>query len=434
MKAKVDAEKEQSKTDAMGSQWPPSLQKFVEKAFKECNGAYEREAMQKALKQIIENATTNKRLWLTNWDIQPLPRVANSSGSGKSSRHEEKEYNLKSKKMKKRNHSSMMPEENAAEQKARDKRHKRFMDKERGYVPSSGQVAAGGADDEIKFISSEAIVGTCMTMEKMYIRLQSMPDPTTVRPERVLVKWADSLKKQYHNDQADWDWISDQYKAIRQDLFIQHIRNENTVRIYEMNARLALLEDDYGEFHKIESYLADLQIETGIMDYRTEFLAYRLFYWSMNGTTVEIIKMLRNFTSEQKVHPNVKHAVKACEAYELSDYHTFFHLYSKTPNLGRALLKQIRDRLRNRALRVILKSYKPSVPVAFLRTSLGFKPALADRMQDDEQSEKPEDDDDDEEEEWQLFTEEIRMVTCEGDPTLVDAKLSLEALAQADRE
>lgn len=33
-----------------------------------------------------------------------------------------------------------------------------------------------------------------MVMEKMFIRLQSMPDPTTVRPEKVLVKWAERLQ------------------------------------------------------------------------------------------------------------------------------------------------------------------------------------------------------------------------------------------------
>ena len=234
-------------------------QSFVQKCFSACENEYERTCMASALKSIVQNAEKNNRLWVTDWDAQPIPRVANASGKTKGS--QEKKSESHAQKFKKKKRGGVMADiENEAEKEAREKRHRRFIDRERGYVPTGG--GAHGTDDDIKFMSSEAIVGTCMEMEKQYIRLQSMPDPSTVRPERVLVKWAERLKVKYDTDEADWEWISDQFKAIRQDMVIQHIRNANSVLVYESNGRLAMQEHDFGEFYKIQSYLMGLYADT----------------------------------------------------------------------------------------------------------------------------------------------------------------------------
>ncbi len=68
---------------------------------------------------------------------------------------------------------------------------------ERGNTGSSNAGMNNDLDGETKFMSSEAVVGTCMEMEKMYIRLQSMPDPATVRRRAyadVLSNWAINLR------------------------------------------------------------------------------------------------------------------------------------------------------------------------------------------------------------------------------------------------
>jgi hypothetical protein len=69
-----------------------------------------------------------------------------------------------------------------------------------------------------------------------------MPDPARVWAERVLVPWAERLQVKYDTDEADWEWISNQFKAIRQDMVIQHIRSTNAITAYETNTRLALEE------------------------------------------------------------------------------------------------------------------------------------------------------------------------------------------------
>jgi len=40
-----------------------------------------------------------------------------------------------------------------------------------------------GGDEDQKFISSEAVVGTCMDMDKTYLRLQVHSKPETMHPE-----------------------------------------------------------------------------------------------------------------------------------------------------------------------------------------------------------------------------------------------------------
>jgi hypothetical protein len=245
---------------------------------------------------------------------------------------------------------------------------------ERGYTAAAGGGGNADLDGETKFMSSEAVVGTCMEMEKMYIRLQSMPDPATVRPERVLAKWAERLQVKYETDEADWEWISDQFKAIRQDMVIQHIRSPSAVTAYETNGRLALQEQDWPEFHKIQSFLMGLYKDNA--DARAnepEFMAYRLFYWMLMHNTVDLTKDIRNMEPALKKHPSIVHAVRLQQAAELCDYVAFFRLYSETPNMGKCIVDTLRDRIRTRALRVLLRSYKPSIPVDFVQGQLGFK-------------------------------------------------------------
>lgn len=38
----------------------------------------------------------------------------------------------------------------------------------------------------------------------------------------------------------DWNYLSSQLKSIRQDLMVQSLRNDFTLKVYEENARLAL--------------------------------------------------------------------------------------------------------------------------------------------------------------------------------------------------
>ncbi|KAK4480465.1 hypothetical protein RD792_013538 [Penstemon davidsonii] len=91
------------------------------------------------------------------------------------------------------------------------------------------------------------VKGTCQEIEKRYLRLTSAPDPATVRPEEVLEK----ALLMVQNSQKNYLFKCDQLKSIRQDLTVQHIRNELTVKVYETHARLAIEVGDLSECNQI---------------------------------------------------------------------------------------------------------------------------------------------------------------------------------------
>lgn len=84
------------------------------------------------------------------------------------------------------------------------------------------------------------IIGTCTDLEKPYLRLTSAPDPGTVRPAAVLTRTLAHLLRKYKAKKVGYTWICDQMKSLRQDLTVQRVKSEFTVKVYETHARIAL--------------------------------------------------------------------------------------------------------------------------------------------------------------------------------------------------
>jgi hypothetical protein len=74
-------------------------------------------------------------------------------------------------------------------------------------------------------LDSLKIVGTCQKLEKDYLRLTSAPHPNVVRPEAVLRKTIQLIKKKWAAEEVDYVYMCSQLKSIRQDLTVQHIQN-----------------------------------------------------------------------------------------------------------------------------------------------------------------------------------------------------------------
>lgn len=64
------------------------------------------------------------------------------------------------------------------------------------------------------------IRGTCQVVEKVYYRLTSAPDPADVRPEPVLKQALKMLKSKWEERKAEYKYIDDQFRSVRQDLTI----------------------------------------------------------------------------------------------------------------------------------------------------------------------------------------------------------------------
>lgn len=232
-----------------------------------------------------------------------------------------------------------------------DSRKKRFEDsKSRDILPV--QPAPAKADT---VMDDGPVVGQCQDLEKKYFRLTAAPNPLLVRPLQVLEKTLEFLKKKWRKD-GNYSYICDQFKSLRQDLTVQHIKNEFTVNVYEIHARIALEKGDLGEYNQCQTQLRALYSQH-LGGHPTEFKAYRILYFIHTCNRTDMNDMLADLTTAEKKDVAVKHALDARSALALGNFHKFFQLYLGTPNMGAYLMDMFVGRERLAALSNICLSY-----------------------------------------------------------------------------
>lgn len=214
------------------------------------------------------------------------------------------------------------------------------------------------------------VVGTCQTLEKNYFRLTAPPKPETVRPLPVLEKTLELLKNKWRKDN-NYSYICDQFKSLRQDLTVQHVKNEFTVSVYELHARIALEKMDLGEYNQCQTQLRALYKQK-LGGHAAEFLAYRILYFIYTCNRTDMNDVLSDLTQADREEPAVKHALDVRSALASGNYHRFFQLYLDTPHMGGYLMDMFVGRERLAALASLCRAYKPDVKVRFLTEELGF--------------------------------------------------------------
>ncbi|KAK5118460.1 hypothetical protein LTR62_002974 [Meristemomyces frigidus] len=220
------------------------------------------------------------------------------------------------------------------------------------------------------------IVGTCEKIEKSYFRLTAPPLPDTVRPYPVLEK-ALTLVRNKWKQEHNYRYACDQLKSIRQDLTVQRIQNELTVKAYESHARIALEMKDLGEYNQCQTKLRDLyKLDLG--GNPGEFIAYRILYIIYTCNRTDMNNMLADLTTADKQQHNVKHALQTRSALASGNYHRFFRLYQNAPQMGPYLLDMVLQRERLAAMAAICRIYKPDVALTFLAKELAFNTDVED--------------------------------------------------------
>ncbi|KAK0641709.1 GANP domain-containing protein [Cercophora newfieldiana] len=387
--------------------WPDSVRNYVQRSFLPDNldETVSRQDMEAKLKETITSANDGGYMYTINWETMPLPQEmiraernrtqtvqqpppippvvpsfssppAATSKKRKSSdltdtdlaggpwrnnnnRLEDRVTFTADKRLATNETPKAMSKFQKQQQKNLEKRQKRFhgdytTHREPSPPPSDGPV-----------------VGTSQVLEKRYLRLTAPPVPSQVRPESILRQTLELLKQKWRNEQ-NYTYICDQFKSMRQDLTVQNIRNEFTVEVYEIHARIALEKGDLSEYNQCQTQLKALY-QRGIKGKSLEFKAYRILYFIHTANRSALNDVLADLTTAEKAERPIKHALDVRSALALGNYHRFFRLYNDTPNMGAYLLDMFVGRERLAALCNVCKAYKPDVPLRFITEELYFE-------------------------------------------------------------
>jgi hypothetical protein len=225
-----------------------------------------------------------------------------------------------------------------------DKRRRRFQ---LGNGNGNHNMPPWGTKDEDE-TSTAPVVGTNLALEKSYFRLTAAPKPETVRPLHVLEKTLAMLRQKWKAEK-NYNYVCKQFKSLRQDLTVQHIKNAFTVKVYEIHARISLEKGDLGEYNQCQTQLKALYAQ-GLEGKPEEFKAYRILYIVYTCNKSDMNDMLAELTLADKSHPWIKHALDVRSALALGNYHKFFKLYLAAENMGSYLMDMFIERERLNAL------------------------------------------------------------------------------------
>lgn len=373
-------------TPAMQQQTPPatdalpqSLTRFVEVCHERASDlkfdSKKTAEMQLQLKTMIEKANNIGKLWEDDWDKQELP-IFNNVASFELNcnlpkpkiQNQPLRFNIKDQSLKHRVGVLKRRQFNDSDDDSNEDDDELFSDSRKKARASrferelSVSTPSGfSVNDEVfEADKNQPVRGTCQTLEKSYLRLTSAPDPSKVRPLPVLQRAFTALMDKYKSGDAKYAYLCDQFKSIRQDLRVQLIENEFSVKVYETHGRIAIENKDLGEFNQCQTVLKSLYQMPHINSSanKVDFLSYRILYYLLtrNYDSISLIKL--KLTAKDKESPLIIQALKISKAHISNNYHELFRLYSKTVGTTRNLLNCFIDNERVRALAVICTAYK----------------------------------------------------------------------------
>ena len=374
--------------------WPDSVRSYVQRTFLERNhdSTIRKPDLEAKLKQVITHAKDSGQLYTLDWDNMPLPQALIREQRDSELRHHASivsspvagpfppAASAPDSASKKRKSSEPLVDNRSSPPWRSTNQHRTALEDRVSYRPSEKRT---GMDEPLpkssKFQKQQEkrlrrfdggykspyrspspppsdgpVVGTSTTLEKKYLRLTAPPVASNVRPESILRQTLDLLKKKWRND-SNYSYICDQFKSMRQDLTVQRIRNDFTVSVYEIHARIALEKGDLGEYNQCQTQLRSLY-QLGLKGNAVEFKAYRILYFIHTANRTGLIEAIADLTPAEKKSPAIKHALEVRSAIVLGNYHRFFQLYLDTPNMGAYLMDMFVSRERLAALCNICRS------------------------------------------------------------------------------
>lgn len=406
----VEKKRKRPKSSRNSSEdWPKSLQDFTTRSFQRAEQELDvdqKKIFQAQIQQLLEMALAQNAIWTTNWSSQKIPILDNVP-------------------MLYLEPMAMNPVAGTYSGAFPGMHPAIYPGQNLGLNPGSISVSApvpavggsvGGYSQEVDFNSQakkrqraarfestnksnsstpsnehgKTIVGRSKDLEKNYLRLTTEPNPDNVRPFEILKKSMKHVVKKYQENN-NYSYIINQFKSIRQDLTVQHIKGDFTIEVYETNARISLQNNDLGEFNQCQSQLKVLYYQkrkgNGKLKFfgsEVEFLIYRIIYMIMTSNYGEIYKLKFNIlTSYNKFHktPRESKLFQFIESlFQLNqdilngNYYNFFKIIKFEIDLPLAfqlINNYITNKVRVRALGNISKSYRV-ISASFLIDQLKF--------------------------------------------------------------
>ncbi|CAL9734538.1 protein Thp3p [Monosporozyma servazzii] len=208
---------------------------------------------------------------------------------------------------------------------------------------------------------SKAIIGRCTVLEKRYLRLTSEPNPDLVRPPAVLNQAFKFIMDRYTKHEVNYTYMCDQLKSIRQDMRVQMIENKFTMKVYQAHARLALENDDLGEFNQCQSRLFILySIPTIKKTCYEEFVSYLILYYVLTEDSTSITSWRLKLIKEDLIiyqNDRVQKAFQFSQAILVGDYAKSIALGKGFKGVGTKLVAPVIERERLKGLMMICQSY-----------------------------------------------------------------------------
>uniref|UniRef100_A0A673IGL8 Leukocyte receptor cluster member 8 homolog n=1 Tax=Sinocyclocheilus rhinocerous TaxID=307959 RepID=A0A673IGL8_9TELE len=196
------------------------------------------------------------------------------------------------------------------------------------------------------------IVGTCQDITKNYLRLTCAPDPICIESSVV----QDLTVMSY------FEFLSFRFK-------VSPIKG--IYHYFGLNQHFNCYQGDHEEFNQCQTQLKALYKDCP-SDNVGEFTSYRLIYYIFTKNSGDLTTELVYLTPELRADPCVAHALELRTAWALGNFHRFFRLYQNAPRMAAYLIDKFVERERNLALRAIIKTFRPSVPVEYVQSSLAF--------------------------------------------------------------
>lgn len=386
--------------------WSPEVREYVQRAFEKDNviDGIDQQAMAEKLRIIITEAAESRRIDTIDWSTYPLPqKVLQEERAALYGAHEASLANI---------HSTVFPSTNGAQSPPRNQRKRKSSDIDMAAddpdaTPPFKKTMTSGLEDRITgkskkqekkqqridlmranaisndpdilekrrqrfgnispepspYLSSRGdspllpsgpVVGTCDKLEKDYFRLTAPPAPHTVRPLPVLMQAHDLVRKNWKHNH-DYGYACNQLKSLRQDLTVQHIKNDFTIKVYEAHARIALEMGDLGEYNQCQTQLRALY-KLNLNGNREEFVAYRILYYIYTCNRTDLNDVLADLTPADKQKAGVQHALQVRSALTSGNYHKFFRLYDTAPFMGPYILDKFIERERLAAMATICRA------------------------------------------------------------------------------